>query len=93
MPLNYSKFAFPDNIKTIRIDNKEFTFDEASEYIKKHPRSDDIIYFSLSLTKDEILELEKNFYEVLEDLKTKEIMVKQYLMDLKRQKKQIFEND
>ena len=93
MPLNYTKFAFPDNIKTIMIDNKEFTFDEASEYLKTHPRGDDVIYFSVSLTKEEILELEKNFCNVLEDLKIKEMMVKQYLIDLQRQKEQIFEND
>jgi hypothetical protein len=93
MPLSYSKFAFPDNIKTIQLDNKEFTFEEASKYLKTHPRSDDVICFSVSLTKEEIIELEENFYKVLEDLKIKQTMVKQYLRDLQRQKKQIFEND
>lgn len=93
MPLNYAKFAFPDNIKTIMIDDKEFTFNEASEYLKTHPRSNDTIYFSISLTKEEIIQLEENFYHVLQDLKVKEIMVKQYLKDLQRQKKQIFKND
>lgn len=93
MPLNYTKFAFPDNIKTIIIDNKKFTFNEASEYLKTHPRDNDVIYFSVSLTKDEIMQLEKNFYQVLKDLKIKEMMVKQYLKDLQRQKKQIFEDD
>ncbi len=93
MPLNYSKFAFTDNIETIIIDKQKFTFDEASEYLKTHPRSEDVVYFSVSLTKEEILQLEENFYKVLDDLKTKEKIVKQYLKDLQRQKKQIFEYD